>query len=302
MIRMYAALILTLFGTTLMAQVTTFPLYPAEYPKVIPPEKQMTTDENGYVKNIHYPTVDVYSAPADKAVPCGIIICPGGGYWIEAANHEGKDIAKMLNGYGITAFLLRYRLPPDYPHPVPMQDAQRAIRFVRANRGQWGIKAGRIGILGFSAGGHLASTAATHFDAGKPDAADEIERQSCRPDFAVLGYPVISFTKDYCHAGARAQLIGSDLPYNLMVSLSSELQVSKDTPPTFLFHSQDDSGVDPRNSIDFFLACKDNKVPAELHLFPTGGHGFGLGKGDSSESQWPTLLAKFLEQQGFLKK
>ncbi len=283
-----------------MAQ-TVVPLYPQDYPSVVPPEKQEEVTPDGHVKNIHYPTLIAYLPEKPKATGCGVIVCPGGGYWIQAAGHEGVDIARMLNSHGIAAFILRYRLPPEYRHPVPMNDAQRAIRMTRHKAAEWGIKPNRIGILGFSAGGHLASTAATHFDSGSPTAADAVERLSSRPDFAVLGYPVIAFSKEYCHSGSRAQLIGLDQPADLVNSLSNDLQVTPQTPPTFLFHSQDDKGVDPRNSIDFFLACKDKGVESELHLFPRGGHGYGLGKPGTGQSQWPALLHTWLEQLGMLK-
>ncbi len=277
---------------------TVVPLYPQEYPQVIPDDKKEVVDEGGRIRYVHYPTLTVYLP--EKPAGCGIVVCPGGGYWLLAAKHEGREIAEMLNSMGVAAFILKYRLPPDYPHPMPLNDAQRAIRMVRANADKWGVKPDRVGILGFSAGGHLASTAATHFDSGRPH-GDEIDRQSCRPDFAVLCYPVITFTQPYCHAGSRAQLIGPNAAEEMRTYLSSELQVTSETCPTFLFHSQDDKGVDPRNSIDFFLACTRNNVKAELHLFPTGGHGFGLGQPGSSEAQWPTLMQRWLDNLGMLK-
>ena len=284
-----------------MAQAV-LPLYPDSYPKVIPAEKQEQVNELGHVQNIHYPRLITYLPEKDKATGCAVVICPGGGYLIESSGNEGTDIARMLNSYGVTAFVLRYRLPPEYRHPVPMQDAQRAIRLVRANADKWGLKPDRIGIIGFSAGGHLASTVATHFDGGNPSAGDAVDRQSCRPDFAILGYPVISFTEAYCHAGSSTQLIGDDASEDVKRSLSGEQQVTEKTPPTFLFHSQDDKCVDPRNSIDFFLACKEKGVPAELHIFPYGEHGYGIGQGGSGQSQWPTLLQKWLEQLGMFKR
>lgn len=278
---------------------TTVPLYPDSYPAVIPDERKEQCDERGCIRNVHYPTLTVYQP--EKPNGCGVIVCPGGGYWILAADHEGRQIAEMLNSFGITAFILKYRLPPDYMHPIPMQDAQRAVRLVRANAAKWSVAPDRIGILGFSAGGHLASTAATHFDAGDPASADPVERLSCRPDFAVLCYPVVCFSRDYCHSGSRVQLLGSALPPDLVKLLSNELQVTSQTPPTFLFHSEDDSGVDPRNSIDFFLACKNNGVKAELHVFPNGGHGYGLGPAGTGQSQWPGLLRAWLSDLGMLK-
>lgn len=280
------------------------PLYPESYPATIPAEKQEKQIEGNIrcINNVHYPTITVYLPKAEKATGCGVVICPGGGYWVLAAKHEGRDIAKWFNSIGVAAFVLKYRLPPEYRHPIPMQDAQRAIRMVRCNGAKWGVKPDRIGVMGFSAGGHLASTVTTHFDAGDPSATDAVQRQSCRPSFAVLCYPVICFSKDYCHSGSRSNLLGESLPADLKQNLSNDLQVTPRTPPTFLFHSEDDGAVDPRNSIDFYLACQQNKVPAELHIFPSGGHGYGLGAKGTSQSQWPALLRKWLEQQGMLKK
>ena len=283
--------------------MTTVPLYPQTYPASIPADKQeRAADNNGCIFNVHYPTLDVYLPEAAKATGCGVVVCPGGGYNVLAAGHEGKQIAEMFNSVGIAAFVLKYRLPPDYMHPIPLQDAQRAVRLVRASADIWLVRPARIGIIGFSAGGHLASTAATLFDSGKPQSSDMVDRISCRPDFAVLGYPVISFARDYCHAGSRTNLLGEPLPPDLVELLASDHRVTKDTPPTFLFHSADDSAVDPRNSIDFFLACKQNGVPVSLHIFPTGGHGFGLGTLSSNEAQWPKLLHKWLENMGMLKR
>ena len=283
--------------------MTTVPLYPETYPATIPADKQERAVDNfGCIFNVHYPTLDVYLPEAAKATGCGVVVCPGGGYNVLAADHEGKQIAEMFNSFGIAAFVLKYRLPPDYMHPIPLQDAQRAVRLVRASAEMWLVRPDRIGIIGFSAGGHLASTAATLFDSGKPQSSDMVDRLSCRPDFAVLGYPVISFARDYCHAGSRTNLLGEPLPPDLVELLASDLRVTKDTPPTFLFHSADDSGVDPRNSVDFFLACQKNGVSVSLHIFPTGGHGFGLGTLGSNEAQWPTLLHKWLENMGMLKR
>lgn len=280
------------------------PLYPESYPSEIPAEKQEKVVEGNIrcINNVHYPTLTAYLPDPARANGCGVVICPGGGYWVLAHEHEGRDIAQWLNSFGVAAFVLKYRLPPVYRHPIPMQDAQRAIRMVRCRAAEWGVKPDRIGVLGFSAGGHLASTVATHFDGGNPAAKDSIDRQSCRPDFAVLCYPVVCFSKDYCHSGSRSQLIGEPLPADLQQNLSNELQVTPQTPPTFLFHSEDDKGVDPRNSIDFYLACQQNNVPAELHIFPTGGHGYGMGRAGTSESQWPALLQKWLETRGMLSR
>lgn len=272
------------------------PLYPNDYPREIPSEKQPRQgNPPAFINNIHYPTIEVYLPEKAKATGKAVVVCPGGGYTFLASDHEGRQIAEMFCEWGVAGIVLKYRLPPDYRHPIPMKDAQRAIRVVRANAREWNIAPNGIGIMGFSAGGHLASTAATHFDDGDASSADPPERLSCRPDFAVLGYPVIAFSKDYCHNVTRSQLIGEDLPEKLKLELSSELQVTSRTPPTFIFHSEDDKGVEVRNSIDFFLACKDHGVPAEMHLFPTGGHGYGVGAPGTAESQWPQLLRRWIQ-------
>lgn len=284
-----------------MTQVV--PLYPDLFPKGVPADKrEESIDVRGIINNIHNPTLTIYRPYAPMSSGAGVIVCPGGGYGVLAIDHEGEQIARWLCTIGVTAFVLKYRLPPHYPHPTPLQDAQRAIRLVRSCAESWGVKADRIGILGFSAGGHLASTAATHFDAGKVDSPEAAERQNCRPDFAVLCYPVICFSKPYCHTGSRSSLIGSNASRELVDSLSSELQVSAHTPPTFVFHSQDDKSVDPRNSIEFYLACLAHGVPAEMHLFPSGGHGYGMGNRGTSESQWPDLCARWMAHIGMIER
>ena len=246
------------------------------------------------------PRITVYRAPAETASGAAVVVCPGGGYRVVAADHEGRQVAEWLNSLGVSAFVLQYRLGPRYRHPAPLADAQRAIRIVRARGQDWGVDPDRIGILGFSAGGHLASTAATLFDDGRPDAPDPIERASSRPDFAVLCYPVISFVGPGVHSGSRRMLLGPDPDPALVEALSSELQVTARTPPTFLFHTDDDGTVAVMNSIVFFEALKKAKVPAEMHVFAHGRHGVGLAPEDPVLSQWPTLCAQWMEGLGLL--
>ena len=244
------------------------------------------------------PSLTIYPIGGTQKVKTGIIVFPGGGYTHLAIDHEGVQIAAWLNSYGISAFVLRYRLGPKYHHPVELGDAQRAIRYVRSRAGDFGIEPDRIGIWGFSAGGHLASTAGTHFDSGKPDAADPIERLSSRPDFLILAYPVITFDGPYYHHGSRDALLGKNPDPDLVKLLSNETQVTSSTPPTFLFHTADDPGVPVQNSLAFCSALRAAKVPAEMHIFEHGPHGVGLARDNPGLSVWPDLLAKWLQARG----
>jgi acetyl esterase/lipase len=242
----------------------------------------------------------VYVYRADKGNGAAVVVCPGGGYTGLAMNHEGVQIADWLNAQGITAVVLKYRLGPKYNHPVELGDAQRAIRFVRAYAEKLKIDPKRVGILGFSAGGHLASASGTHFDSGVKDAKDTIDRLSCRPDFMVLLYPVITFSGPYTHIGSRNNLLGKNPDPKLIELLSNEKQVTKDTPPTFLVHTSEDSGVRPENSVLFYLALKKNNVPAELHIYEKGRHGLGLGEKDTPFASWPDRCIAWMKGRGFL--
>jgi acetyl esterase/lipase len=246
------------------------------------------------------PTLTIWQPAADKANGCAVVVCPGGGYQHLAVDHEGKQVAEWLNTLGVTAFMLKYRIAPRYKHPAPLQDAQRAIRTVRARAGEWKVDPRRVGIMGFSAGGHLTSTAATHFDDGKADSPDSVEKTSCRPDFVILCYPVISFTTPYIHAGSKINLLGQDADEKLVQSLSNELQVTEKTPPVFLFHTSEDTGVPPENSILFYMALRKAKVPAELHIYEKGPHGVGLAQKDPILSTWSGRLADWLKGRGLL--
>jgi len=248
------------------------------------------------------PKITVYRAPAETASGAAVVVCPGGGYRAVAADHEGKQVAEWLNSLGVSAFVLQYRLGPRYKHPAPLQDAQRALRIVRARSGEWGVDPARIGILGFSAGGHLASSAATHFDDGDPVSGDPVERASSRPDFAVLCYPVITLSTVATHSGSRRHLLGEEPDPALVWKMSSELQVTPRTPPTFLFHTDDDPVVPVMNSVLFFEALKKAGVPAEMHLFAHGRHGVGLAPENPVLSQWPGLCAQWMEGRGLLAR
>lgn len=249
-------------------------------------------------EEVDIPTITVYPAPPEKATGAAIVVCPGGGYRV-LAPHEAKPVAEWLNGLGITAVLLKYRLGPRYHHPAPLQDAARAVRTVRARAAEWKIDAHRIGILGFSAGGHLASTLGTQFDEGNSQSDDPIEKQSSRPDLMVLIYPAISFTADFVKQPAGGMLLGNNAPPELLDLLSTEKHVTSKTPPAFLLHTAEDRC---EHSLVFALAMKKAGVPVELHLYERGKHGFGMGTKDSILKSWPDRCATWLGVHGFLAK
>jgi acetyl esterase/lipase len=256
------------------------------------------------------PGVTVFLPPSETATGAAVVVCPGGGYGMLAVDHEGKQVAEWLNGLGIAAFVLKYRLGPRYHHPAMLHDASRAIRTVRALAAKWNLDPHRIAILGFSAGGHLASTAGTHFDAGHPGADDPIERVSSRPDRLILIYPVVTLATEHAHRGSLRNLLGENPAKELIELLSNERQVTKDTPPAFLAHTNADEGVPAENSILFALALRKKGVPVELHLFERGQHGLGLGSGapqlkiaaDPAFGAWPKLCETWLKNQGFLDR
>lgn len=230
-----------------------------------------------------------------------VVICPGGGYGILAVDHEGTQIARWFNSIGVTAFVLKYRLAPRYHHPTMMNDAQRAIQFVRAHAADYQIDPHRVGVMGFSAGGHLASTAATHFAAAQPDSPDPVARVSSRPDFAVLGYPVISMTESFGHGGSKKNLLGDqEGDAALAELLSNDKQVTPETPPTFIFHTLDDTGVPVENALAFYTALRKHKVPSEIHIYEIGPHGVGLAPGHPSLFTWKDRLGDWLRDTGKL--
>lgn len=288
-----------LFALSLIATVSSSILaaddfHPPEFRLLWPdgaPQAQGDTDADK-------PGVWVYPA-RENANGTAIVICPGGAYSIHATDHEGVQPAKYFNSIGVTAFVLRYRLSP-YRHPVPLMDAQRALRLVRAHADEFKIDKNRVGLMGFSAGGHLTSTAVTHFDAGDAATADPVDKESSRPDFGILGYPVVSFTSDYAHRGSGNNLLGKDATAEQLKSLSNELNVTKETPPVFLFHTSEDTGVPAENSISFYLACRKAGVPAELHVYQHGPHGAGLANEHPALSQWISNAGTWLQQNALL--
>jgi acetyl esterase/lipase len=245
------------------------------------------------------PTITIYRA-ARGANGTGVIVAPGGGYANLAIDHEGRQVASWFNAMGVSAYVLKYRLGPRYHHPIELGDAQRAIRTVRSRAKELGVAPDRIGMIGFSAGGHLAATAGTHFDAGKREAADTLDRVSSRPDFLILGYPVISFDPAIAHAGSVKNLLGDRPDAALIDDMSLERQVTAQTPPTFLFHTTTDATVPVENAVRFYLALRKAGVPAEMHIFANGPHGVGLALGDPALSMWPTLLSNWLRARGLL--
>ncbi len=246
------------------------------------------------------PTLTIHLAPGAAEHAPGVVVCPGGGYGGLALVHEGQDIAAWFNSLGVSAFVLRYRHAPHYRHPTPLGDAQRAVRLARSQAGPWRLDSQRLGIIGFSAGGHLASSVGTHFDAGVPDATDTVDRQSCRPDWMILLYPVISLVEECTHAGSRRNLLGETPAPELLQLMSNEKQVTPQTPPTLLVHTGEDTAVPVENSLLFYGACRQAGVPAALYVFERGRHGLGLGTDDPEFSRWPVLAANWLRQHGFL--
>lgn len=286
---------------SLFAQNFTLPLWSGEIPnskKTNELEKRDTT-EMVRISNVQTPDIAVFLPTKANATGQAVVICPGGGYYILAYDWEGTDFAKWLNSKGIAAIVLKYRLPVSKnhitPHLSPLMDAQRALRLTRYHAKEWNIDTAKVGIMGFSAGGHLASTAGTHFDYGKTSATDAVETFSARPDFMILVYPVITFSQPTMHSGSRGALLGQNPDPKLVTYYSNELQVQADTPPTFLVHAGDDEVVPVDNSILFYQALRAKKVPAELHIYPTGGHGFSLAIGHGYLQTWTERCADWLK-------
>lgn len=269
-------------------------------PEGFPEEKHDTTDIIR-ISRVSNPSMDVYFPSIKNRKDCAIVICPGGGYRILAWNWEGSDFAKKLNSKGITAIVLKYRLPyavdGKIDDTMPMRDALRAIQIVRTNAEEWGLSEDKIGLMGFSAGGHVASSAGVHFGDQSFLAGINESDVSVRPDFLGLIYPVISFDESFSHVGSRTALLGDSPSSEKTEYYSNEKHVNADTPPTFLMHASDDKGVPVENSLRFYQALVDHKISAEMHIYPTGGHGFGLGLKNPHLSGWSDLLADWILDQ-----
>jgi acetyl esterase/lipase len=288
-----------LLAAITFAQAQYQPLWPTEAPgdKQRAAGSEMTNDK-GHLSQIEVPQYQVYLPDKAKATGAAVVVLPGGGYGIVAIQHEGHELAKWFAERGIAGIVVKYRVPNQFPSPF--LDARRAIRTVRSKAGEWGVDPAKVGIMGFSAGGHLASLCTTRFNDTFPDQEnrDEIDKLSARPDFSMLIYPVISMG-EIGHVGSRKNLLGNTATAEQVEKYSTDKAVTKDTPPVFLITTADD-GVDCRNSLNFAAACKANKVPVTLHLFEKGGHGYGLhGKGDLAE--WPNLLEGWLKTKGLAK-
>jgi acetyl esterase/lipase len=251
-------------------------------------------------EDVDKPTLTVFLPVMSNATKTGVVVAPGGSYTHLAMEKEGFAFARWLNERGVAAFVLQYRLGPKYHYPVELEDAQRAIRMVRAHAAEWGVATDHVGMWGSSAGGHLAATAGTKFDAGKADASDVVEQQSSKPSFLILSYPVITFEEPYVHRGSLKYLLGDTPDPKLVDELSAETRVTKDTPPTFLFTTTDDKTVPVMNSVMFYSALVKAGVPVEMHIFQRGSHGSGLGMGNPQLSVWPDLLAKWMRERGYM--
>lgn len=238
------------------------------------------------------PTITVYTPEGAKGPVPALLICPGGGYHGLCSSYEGHDIARWLNGFGFAGVVLKYRLSP-YRHPIPLLDAQRAMRLTRLHAAEWNIRTDCLGVIGFSAGGHLAATLSTHYDLGNAAAAEAVERQSCRPDFQVLIYPVVTFVGTHVQTGTQVNLIGAEAPEGLRRYLSAERQVTVDTPEAFVSHSVKDQIVDVENARMYVSALQTHGVPVEYAELPSGLHGLGCGKGADWEA-WQAACKKWL--------
>jgi acetyl esterase/lipase len=283
------------------SQNEIIPLWDQEVPNSQKSDEIEIVEKEEIVKifKVQIPLMEVY-LPANRSnTGKAVIICPGGGYQGLAYDWEGIDVAKWFNSKGIVAFVLKYRLPSSKSIKVsfeaPLQDAQRAMRLVRANSEKWHIKSDQIGIMGFSAGGHLASTLGTQFNSPNNFKKTKIDTISARPDFMVLIYPVVTMQDDFTHKGSQTNLLGKTPNNALVEKYSNELQVTKNTPPTFLVHSGDDQAVPVENSLNFYKSLKDHGIESEMHIYPTGGHGFGLAIGKGYLQTWTDRLNDWLQ-------
>ncbi len=301
--RILLSLVTLVFSASLFAQPQVMPLWSEGVPFSKPNDLQERIVEGNITRlhNVTEPTLTAYLPPEDIASGAAVIICPGGGYQILAIDHEGYDVAQWFNEQGIAAFVLKYRLPNDeameQKEVAPIMDLQQAIRMVRQRADEFGINPGQVGVMGFSAGGHLASTGATHYldNIGGID-----DTTNLRPDFSVLIYPVITFQSDFYHQGSKESLVGPDASQETVERFSNHLRVTDDTPPTFLIHATDDLVVPVENSINYYMALREHGVPVEMHIYESGGHGFGLAEGQAHLSIWLEEFRLWLASRGLV--
>ena len=289
-------------GAALRAQSglpAAIPLWPEGVPGAIASAGPEVIAEGGRVSNVHEPSLTPYLPPAGRAGKTAVIICPGGGYVRLAADHEGRVPAEWLNTLGVSAFVLKYRMR-EYGHPAPLRDVLRAIRTIRSNAATWGVAPDRIGVLGFSAGGHLAASAGTLFDDPDGRTGAALDAVSGRPDFLVIVYPVIRLSGPIAHTGSAKSLLGENATPAMLERYSLDTRVTKDTPPAFLVHGGTDTAVPPENSVAFYSALRRAGVPAELHVYEKGAHGVGLGPNNGPISDWPKRCAEWLAAKGLL--
>lgn len=293
---------LSTFATFSMAQ-KTIPLY-KEVPNSKPAsayKEKADTMQNGVIiiSKVSVPDITIFKPEHPDKSRAAVVICPGGGYGVLAYNLEGTAVAKIMNGWGVTAAVLKYRLPSDEIMKDktigPLQDAQKALQYIRENAAELNVNPNMVGIMGFSAGGHLASTASTHFDQSY---IDNPRNTSLRPDFTILGYPVISFSDSLTHMGSRNNLVGENPSKEMIQKYSNELQINEKTPPTFLVLASDDNTVNPENSITYYEALLKNKVPAEMHIYQNGGHGFGTHL--LANNNWMETLKNWMVHNGYV--
>jgi acetyl esterase/lipase len=298
--------LLSIFFMEFIQAQQTISLYDGNIPgsKPYSTKEKWEPQDNGdtIVHLISQPTLTIFLPGKGNANGTAVVICPGGGYWVNSLIKEGYDVARRFNEWGIAAFVLKYRIPNDSAmtdkKTAPLQDAQRAIQLVRMHAQEWNVDANKVGIMGFSAGGHLASTAATHFQQSYIDNKSQV---NLRPDFAILIYPVISFQDSIGHIGSRDQLIGKTPDKKILNSFSNELQVTAKTPPTFLVHASDDDAVPVMNSIAFYEALLKYKIPAEMHIYKSGGHGFGMHN-PTTNDEWMESCKNWMKGMGWLGK
>ena len=292
---------LVLSTSGISAQEETLPLWPNGIPNSRESaEKEISEKgEIHWIKNVQNPDITVFLPTRQHATGQAVVICPGGGYSGLAYDWEGTDIAKWLNSKGIAAMVLKYRLPNsasvEVSYKAPLQDVQRAMKLVRANAEKWNIDQNKVGVMGFSAGGHLAATLGTQFDHEDVFQKDAIDSLSARPDFMVLVYPVITMKSEYTHQGSRNSLLGENPSGEFVKKFSNELQVKTNTPPTFIIHATDDDAVPVENALLFYKALKEKNIYSEMHIYPEGGHGFSLGLGKGYLQTWPDRLYDWLK-------